>query len=256
MSSYSVDVCRRLQLRRPGNVLAAPHADGAVGQPARDHLPTPCLRLPSSCIFMAYGLSAEYNKCLAESVRNRSSGHTPTLHRRSEAMAARSAGKMSLGGETVSNPEDEAPLSDDTGLPDDDLMAAEPSDASAPLDQGAFEEPETEDDPKKGRKKKKEKKRGEKKGKEKKKKEKRQSEPARDKDSQKSGGLLHALSQANPFTVMLGLALLALIIAVYCLYKELDRYDFDIKAKKGQPTVAMARLTSVQFGPAKTSEAA
>ena len=53
---------------------------------------------------------------------------------------------------------------------------------------------------------------------------------------------------------MLALALLAIVVAVFCLYMELGRYDYEIKAEKYKGPVAMA--PNVQFGPATTIEAA
>lgn len=61
-----------------------------------------------------------------------------------------------------------------------------------------------------------------------------QAEPQKDETeegpAEKKRGLLKVLSNADPYTVMLGLALLAILTAVGCLFAELGRYHFDIGA--------------------------
>ncbi len=67
-------------------------------------------------------------------------------------------------------------------------------------------------------------------------------------------GLLASITQSDPYTVMLGVALLAIVIAVYCLMMELKTYDFQIKAEAVQrPAVT---TPYAQFGPAITAVAA
>lgn len=51
---------------------------------------------------------------------------------------------------------------------------------------------------------------------------------------EEKGGLLRALGNASPYTVMLGLALLALLIAVTCLLMEWGTYGFDFDASDYQ----------------------
>ena len=154
------------------------------------------------------------------------------------------------------DPENETPDFDELQLPGDDLTAAEPSEASASADKEVapssdqetkpeLEKAEAEDqsEEKKGRKKK-----------EKKTRKKKQRLPKEEKEEEKSGGLLQAVSRASPYTVMLGLALLAIMIAIFCVFKELGRYDYDIKADKAKGPVVT--VPAVQFGPASTIEAA
>lgn len=53
------------------------------------------------------------------------------------------------------------------------------------------------------------------------------------KKSEKEGKpLLERIAEASPYTVMLGVSLVALIVAVICLAIELGRYDYDIKAEQ------------------------
>lgn len=42
--------------------------------------------------------------------------------------------------------------------------------------------------------------------------------------------LLAAVAKTSPYTVMLGLALLAILIAIFCLFMEMRSYDFDRRA--------------------------
>jgi hypothetical protein len=53
-------------------------------------------------------------------------------------------------------------------------------------------------------------------------------------------GLLQRLAKANPYVVMLGLALLALALAVIFLIVELNRYGYDIKAHEVNQRSVMA----------------
>ena len=57
-------------------------------------------------------------------------------------------------------------------------------------------------------------------------------------ESKKKDGLLKVIGNSNPYTVMLGLALVGIVIAVIYLLFELRLYDFDIKA--GNLPVMMA----------------
>ncbi len=51
--------------------------------------------------------------------------------------------------------------------------------------------------------------------------------------------VFEVLANAEPYTVMLGVALLALLIAIFCLWMELHDYGYDIGAKRSKQT-AMA----------------
>jgi hypothetical protein len=56
---------------------------------------------------------------------------------------------------------------------------------------------------------------------------------------------LKQLSETSPFTVLLGMTVVMLLLAVVFLLVELSRYDFDTKATKGKQAVVMAE----PFGP-------
>lgn len=47
-------------------------------------------------------------------------------------------------------------------------------------------------------------------------------------------GFLTRLSRANPHTVLLGVSVAAILIAILFLFLELMNYDFDIKARQGK----------------------
>ena len=74
-----------------------------------------------------------------------------------------------------------------------------------------------------------------KKGKKKKKvKAKKKKAPKKEKVPKEKGegvGLLQSLGETSPYTVMLGLSFLAIVIAILCLLKELRDYDLDIGAE-------------------------
>jgi hypothetical protein len=50
---------------------------------------------------------------------------------------------------------------------------------------------------------------------------------------------IKSLKAADPFTVMLATAVVALLIAILCCLVELSRYHFDIGAKKARQTVSI-----------------
>ena len=81
---------------------------------------------------------------------------------------------------------------------------------------------------------------------------KKEKAPKKVKPKAASGNLLQTLRGASPYTVMLGLALLAILIAIFCLFEELYfEYDLDIKAESYKQ---QARLDpGVQLGPATTA---
>ena len=55
---------------------------------------------------------------------------------------------------------------------------------------------------------------------------------AKDKEPEEKQGLLEKVRNASPFTVMLGLSLLAIIVAVVFLSLELNLYNWDFTAKE------------------------
>jgi hypothetical protein len=63
------------------------------------------------------------------------------------------------------------------------------------------------------------------------------------------------MQEASPFTVMLGIALLAIVIAVICLALELGSYKWDFSAKQYKES-AMAPPCAAQSGPPSTTAAA
>ena len=136
----------------------------------------------------------------------------------------------------------------DFGLPGD------PSEEESAEEESSEEEAD-------GKSKKKKKKREKKKKKVRAKKEKA---PKEKKDPEESGGLLLALRNASPYTVMLGLAFLAILIAVLCLLKEIIDYGGDIgaesykqQARLGGDQLHLADPLQLadQFGPATTAAA-
>ena len=54
--------------------------------------------------------------------------------------------------------------------------------------------------------------------------------------------LLEKLKTANPFNVLLALAVAALFIAIICCIVELGRYGFHVSAKEAKTTVTMSAL--------------
>lgn len=161
---------------------------------------------------------------------------------------------QSRGEETVAKDEGELPDFDDLDLLGDGLTEGEPLDSSSLPDDSVVpqvdedvthELKEDEPDDKSKRKKK---------GKSKRKKKDKIREEISEKGEgeQAGGGLLAAIGNASPYTVMLGLALLAIAIAVFCLFKELGRYDYDIKAE----TRPVVMAPGIQCGPASTTATA
>ena len=86
--------------------------------------------------------------------------------------------------------------------------------------------------------------------------EKEEEEEEEEKEEKKKGGLLQALAGANPYTVMLALALLALLIAAFCLFMELRSYEYDIKAKNRPVAVRTAVDARPEPGQANAVRAA
>jgi hypothetical protein len=72
---------------------------------------------------------------------------------------------------------------------------------------------------------------------------------------EKGPGFLARLSESNPYTVMLVVSLVALLIAICCLLLEWSSYGFDTKAKGLQqsasaaaPTRTTGPMTDLQIG--------
>ena len=149
--------------------------------------------------------------------------------------------ELNLPGEGLFQPEpsEEPTLSDDEEDAED---AADAADAAAQTDEGEAESESKEKKKKKrgrwGRKAKR-KDKGEDLGR-------REIDERRGKrdDEKKSRGLVEAITRAEPYTVMLAIALLAIVIAVSCLLLELWRYGFDIKAKTAIAPASQSGLAS------------
>ncbi len=147
---------------------------------------------------------------------------------------------------------------------DESLPEADPLGGDSDLDPlsesgfGSLEDAGEQDEDLPDKKSKKKKKKGKKKVKAKK--EKAPKKPKEEKDRAESAGLLQTLRGASPYTVMLGLTFLAIVIAILCQLKELMEYDMDIGAETYKQ---QARLdpgsqfdTYAQLGPATTAAAA
>jgi hypothetical protein len=153
-------------------------------------------------------------------------------------------------------PEDDLDMPEgDLDFPEDDLSMPEPEgelptpaeEAAPPLDEATFDEsaapqidPATASQVRTGRSKKAKK--------EKKAKEKKVKKPKAPSDR------WQWLLRADPFTVMLALSLLAILIAVFCLVLELARYGFDIKAEEVR--LDAARPSAVELASSDVSAAA
>jgi hypothetical protein len=150
----------------------------------------------------------------------------------------------------VANLDDKTPDFDELDLPGDDPGKTEPSDESAPSDDNDVAsqadeaeeaelqadvtdkaEPEAEEEAKTESEAGDEEKDEAKVESEEEEEEKAESEEEEPEEESKKDGLLKVISNSNPYTVMLGLALVAVLIAVLCLLFELRLYDFDIKAR-------------------------
>ncbi len=134
----------------------------------------------------------------------------------------------------MSNVEGEHPDFDDLDLPADNVPppddeVAQPADDFGPVGEGAdlesveSEEAEVEETP-------------------------REEELE---EEEKGPGLLARLATASPYVVLLGIALLAILISMFCLWMELRRYDYETR-----PTTQAARTPAAQSGPANTTAAA
>ena len=79
--------------------------------------------------------------------------------------------------------------------------------------------------------------------------------PEEEAEAEEKEGFLQKLAKANPYVVLLGVSLGAILLALLFLFMELAGYDFDIKAKKGKEG-AMLMPPAVQSAPANTIAAA
>jgi hypothetical protein len=52
-------------------------------------------------------------------------------------------------------------------------------------------------------------------------------------------GIFQRLAKASPYTVLLGLSVVALVIAVVCLIVELARFNYDVKAQEAKQRAAV-----------------
>ncbi len=59
--------------------------------------------------------------------------------------------------------------------------------------------------------------------------------------------IFEVLANAEPYTVMLGVALLAVLIAIFCLWMELHSYDYDIGAKGSKQTAMVGSAVASSF---------
>jgi hypothetical protein len=74
-------------------------------------------------------------------------------------------------------------------------------------------------------------------------------------EGEEKEGFLQRLAKANPYVVLLGVSLGAVLLALLFLFMELAGYSFDIKAKKGKEG-ALRMPPAVQSAPASTIAAA
>ena len=61
----------------------------------------------------------------------------------------------------------------------------------------------------------------------------------------KIGNIMQKLTAADPFTVMLSVALAAIVIAILCCLVELGRYGFDIRAKNPLSTITITAPSDI-----------
>jgi len=60
-----------------------------------------------------------------------------------------------------------------------------------------------------------------------------------DEDWLKKPSIWKRIAETSPFTVFLGVSLLALLIAIFCLWMELRHYNFDIDAQEANQALRM-----------------
>ncbi|HBO43588.1 MAG TPA: hypothetical protein DD670_06595 [Planctomycetaceae bacterium] len=144
-----------------------------------------------------------------------------------------------------SNPEFEDLNLDDFGMPADGLpdpTALGDDFPAEPLEEAPVEEGKSKKKAKKERKKKEPKPKAVKQPK----------EPKVKKPSSGRPGLVAAMTQASPFTILLAIAFLALLIAVYCMAMQLWQYGGDYGATKAKQQASLpAVLQSVEMDQAR-----
>jgi len=64
-------------------------------------------------------------------------------------------------------------------------------------------------------------------------------EEEEEEEKQKKPGLIEVITSASPYTVMLIVAFVALLLGILCLASELGRYEWDFKAKEAKRGRAM-----------------
>jgi len=83
--------------------------------------------------------------------------------------------------------------------------------------------------------------------------EEKEAEEKAEEEKEPKESLLAKLAQANPYTVLLGIALAALTLGVLCLLLELKSYDFDWKAEGAR---GRAARPAIYEAPSSTTAAA
>jgi hypothetical protein len=66
----------------------------------------------------------------------------------------------------------------------------------------------------------------------------------KEKVAKEGPGLLGGLTTTSPYVVMLGISLVALLIAILCLVAEWGRYDYQRKPSQGVPAPAAQQASS------------
>lgn len=73
-------------------------------------------------------------------------------------------------------------------------------------------------------------------------------EEGKEEEEKEPSGLLHWLANSEPYTVMLGIAVVAIVVGALCLLAEWQRYSRDTKAGAARRPTAMA--PAAHLGPA------
>jgi len=84
--------------------------------------------------------------------------------------------------------------------------------------------------------------------------EEREEEETEEEEKEAKDGILAKLRQANPYTVMLAVSFVAILISILCLFLELKSYNGDIGAEEAKQRMGM--MPAVQSGPPSTTAAA
>jgi hypothetical protein len=75
-------------------------------------------------------------------------------------------------------------------------------------------------------------------------------EEEEEEEEEKSPGLLARLTKTSPYVVLLGIAMVAMIIALFCLWMELNRYSYELKPPQ------VGAVPAVQSAPPSTTATA